>query len=134
MGRKVLGVITGWIIGVAIILIFEMIASAFNPQPPRNLMRLTPEETAAYVRTIPIGYYLTVLFGYMLGSLAGGWMATKVSKQRNNPVLPLIVGVLIMAGGLMYLFNILPGQPIWFSVLSLLTFVPLALVGHRIAK
>lgn len=134
MGRKILGVIVGWITAVAIIMIVEMIGSVFNPQPPRNFLKLSPEETAEYVKTIPIGAYLTVAFGYLLGAFAGGWMVTKISKQRDSSLLPLLVGILLTLGAVYNFFYMLPGQPVWFIVLCLLIFIPFALLGHRTAR
>jgi hypothetical protein len=133
MGRKILAVIAAWITGLAIIMVIEMIGTMFNPQPPSNFMTMSVDEKIAYARTIPIGAYLTVLFGYILSSFAAGWLVTKISKQSHGLVLPLIVGGLLTLGAV---FNAmwLPGQPFWFVLLSIIVFIPLAFLGHRVAQ
>ncbi|MGB7068209.1 MAG: hypothetical protein WBD22_01830 [Pyrinomonadaceae bacterium] len=134
MGRTLLAIVAAWITGMAIIMIVEMIGSAFNPQPPSNFMTMTAEETAAYVKTIPTSAYITVAFGYLLGSFAAGWMVTKVSKAWNSLLLPAIVGGLFTIGGIANFCYILPGQPTWFIVLCLLIFIPAAMLGHKAAR
>ncbi len=134
MGRMILAVVVAWITGGAIIAIVEMIGSMFNPQPPSNLMTLSAEEKAAYVKTIPTGAYLTVAFGYLLGSFAAGWIVSKISKRQGGIILPVIVGALLTIGGIVNFFYVLPGQPTLFIIVSLLIFIPFALLGHKFAR
>jgi hypothetical protein len=95
---------------------------------------MTHEEMTAYVASLPIGSFLSVLFGYWLGSLAAGWLVTKISKSYDTMLLPLIVGGIFFLGGIANFFVMLPGQPVWFILLSLVGFIGFALLGHRIAK
>ena len=134
MGRKILGVVAGAITAFAVIGIVQMIGSMFAPQPPKNIEYMTREEMTAYIASLPIGSLLTVIFGYMLGSLAGGWMATKITKERHNLVPALIVGILLTLAGLANFFVMVPGQPAWFVVVCLLIYIPFALLGHRLAR
>lgn len=134
MGRMILGVVVAIILTSAIFLLVQMIATPFGPQPPKNLEYLSSEEIAAYFRTLPLGAYVTVLLGYIIGTFAGGWIVTKISKQRDNIILPLIVGAFFTLGGIVNFFYMLPGQPMWFVILSLLSYIPFALLGHRFAR
>lgn len=134
MGRKILAVVAALITASAIFLLIQMIATLFAFETPKNIEYMTREEIAAYMKTVPVGGYLTVLFGYLLGSFAGGWMVTKVSKARNSTALPFLVGALLTIGAIGNFFFVLPGQPLWFVVLSLISYIPLALFGHRFAR
>ncbi|MFN6964194.1 MAG: hypothetical protein ACK4S4_10575 [Pyrinomonadaceae bacterium] len=135
MGRKILGIVAGWITAWAIFALFEMIASAFAPQPPGNLSHMTTDEVRRFMLSLPPSGYVMMLVGYVIGSFAGGWMATKVAQARTTPAFALIVGVLLMLVGVAKFFVLLPGQPMWFIAASMITYIPLAylgyLVGHR---
>ena len=134
MSRKILGVIVGFILAVGIILIVEMIGTNLAPQTPKNLEYMTLNEREAYFSSMPLRAYLTTLVGYIIASFAGGWITTKISKDRHSIAPPLILGILLTIGGLWNFFMMLPGQPTWFVALSLITYIPLALIGHRFAR
>lgn len=134
MGRRILGMIAGAITAFAVIGIVQMIGTMFASQPPKNIEYMTAEEIAAFVASLPLGTLLTFIFGYMLGSLAGGWMATKVTKERHNSVPSLIVGIILTIVGLVNFFVVFPGQPAWFVAVSLLIYIPVSLLGHRLAR
>jgi hypothetical protein len=134
MSRKILGVVVGLIVAVAIFLVAEMVATLFDPHSPKNLEYMSVQERETYFGTMPIGAYLTTAFGYLLGSLAAGWLATSISKQRNSMTLALIAGIILTIGGLINFFIVLPGQPGWFVALSLVLYIPFALIGHRLGR
>jgi hypothetical protein len=134
MGRKVLAVIVALILANAIFFIAEMVGTIFAPFSPKNLEYMTMQERSAYFGSMPLGAYLTMIIGYLLGSIAAGWIAAGVSKDRHSPTLPLIVGVLLTIGGLLNFFVILPGQPVWMIVISLLIFIPMTLVGQHLSR
>jgi hypothetical protein len=48
--------------------------------------------------------------------------------------LPLIVGVVLTLGALVTLFVTVPGQPTWVIIVSLLIFIPITLLGQRLAR
>jgi hypothetical protein len=134
MGRKVLAVIVAFIVANAIFLIAEMVGTIFAPVTPKNLEYMNLQERSAYFSSMPLGAYLTVIFGYVLGSIAAGWIVAQISKDRHSLTLPLIVGVIFTLGGLVNFFLMLPGQPLWMIVISLLIFIPLALLGQRLSR
>jgi hypothetical protein len=134
MGRKILGVIVALILAGAIFLIFQMIATMIPPFAPKNLGYMSAEERASYFGSMPAGAYVTTLIGYFIGSIGGGWIVTKISKQRASFTLPLIVGVILTIGGIINFFIILPGQPLWFVAISMISYIPLSLFGHRLAR
>lgn len=134
MGRKLLAVIVAIIVSNAIFLIAIMIATIFAAFAPKNLEYMTAAERAAYFGSMPIGAYLTELAGYVLGSVAAGWIVVRISKDRHGFTLPIIVGAILTLGGLVTLFSTMPGQPAWVVALSLLIFLPFTLIGKRVAS
>lgn len=134
MGRKILAIISAIVVASAIFLIIQMIATMFAPNTPANLEYMSAAERAQYFGSMPTGAYLTVLFGYLLGSLAGGWMVTKVGQVRHGIIWPVIVGALLTIGGVLNFFVMLPGQPVWFVALSMLSYIPFSILGYFLAR
>ena len=133
MHRRLLAVIAAVSLAGCIFLLAIMIATDWAPFPPKNLEYLSRDEVRSFFPTLPLGGYLTALFGFLLGAFAAGWITAKISKQMHGLSLPLIVGALFILGGIGF-FVILPGQPDWFIVASLASFIPLSLLGHRTAS
>jgi hypothetical protein len=74
---------------------------------------------------------LLLAFGYALGYLVGGYLTRKIAKW-NSIVLPSILGILGTIGWTLNISNI--PHPTWMIVLGYLCFIPLALLGHRLAS
>jgi hypothetical protein len=83
---------------------------------------------------MPLGSYLSMIFGYLLGSIAAGWIVAKVSQDRHTLTLPLIVGIILTVGGLLNFFVVSPGQPIWMVVISMVIFIPFTLLGQKFSR
>lgn len=132
MGRKILAVVVALIAATAIIMIVEMLNSFVLPPPKADIVS-DPAKLKEYMANGPAMAYIVVLVGYFLGSLAGGFIVKNMSR-RESPGM----GMAIFIGGVLTLFGIanmvmLPGQPLWFMVLALLTFIPSALLGAKFA-
>ncbi len=133
MGRKILAVVVALIVATAVMIIVEMLNSLVL-KPPGNDVLNDPAKLREYMANGPAMAYVVVLIGYVLASFAGGFIVTKMSRQvSSGTTLPLIVGAILTAAGIMN-FVMLPGQPVWFLVLSLVTFIPVTLIGHRFAR
>ena len=133
MGRKILAVIVAWIVAVAIMMIVEMGNSMVIAQPSAEVMA-DRAKLAEYMANGPAKAYIIVLIGYILASFAGGFIVTKMSRQVSQGLtLPIIVAVLLELGMIANVL-MLPGQPVWFIELGLVTFVPVTLIGHRFAR
>ena len=134
MGRRILAVIVAFIVANAIFLIVTMIATIFAPFAPKNLEYMTLQERASYFGSMPMGAYLTEIFGYILGSIAAGWIVSRISKDRYSIVLPLIVDFLLTLGALIAMFSTVPGQPLWVVVIILVVLIPVTVIGQRFAR
>ncbi len=135
MGRKILAVIVGFIAASAIFMVFEMISQMAAPNYAGNWEYMSPEEKQAFIKTLPPMVFAIVLIGYIVGSFAGGFVASKIGRRWSpGPTLAAVVGVLLTIAGVVLFFSLQPGQPTWFVVASLVCYIPSALIGYRIAK
>lgn len=135
MGRKILAVIVAMITATAIIWIFEMISTMAAPNYPKNAEYMSRDEWKAYMATLPALSFAIILGGYIIAGFAGGFVASKMGRRwSSGPTLALIVGALLTLGGIANFFFMIPGQPVWFMVASLISYIPAALIGYRIAR
>lgn len=135
MGRKILAVFVAMITAVAIIWLGWMISTMIAPETPKNLEYSTATDIAAYARTLPPASYAAALAAYILAAFAGGFVVTKMSRRESpGPTLPVLIGILLTIGGLLNYLLVWSNQPLWFIVTSLIVFIPISLLGHRLAR
>jgi len=112
-----------------------MISTMAGPKYGGNWEYMTQEEKQAFIKTLPPMVFGIVLAGYLVGSFAGGFVASKMGRRWSpGPSLALIVGVLLTLAGFALFFAIAPGQPTWFVAASLICYIPASLIGYRIAR
>lgn len=134
MGRKILAVVVALIVAFAVIMIVQMANSVVVSPPSADVMR-DPVRLREFLRTLPMTAYVVVLLGYVLGAFAGGFIVTKMSRRESPGIaLPIVIGAILEIGAILNFFVMLPGQPIWFIVVSLLIMIPASLLGHRFAR
>ncbi len=134
MGRKILAVIVAMIVAFAVIMIVQMLNALIVPPPTAGVMS-DPELTREFIASLPTIAFIVIIVGYALGSFAGGFIVTKMSR-RESPgiILPILVALVLEIGAILNFFVLLPGQPMWFVVIGLLVFIPFSLLGHRFAR
>ena len=133
MGRKILAVIVALIVAVAIIALIQMLNSTMAAPMTAEIMS-DSTRMRDYMANLPTSAYVVVLIGYVLGSFGGGFIVTKMSRQVSSGIgLPMIIAVLLLISGILNV-ALVPGQPIWFIILTLLIFIPFTLIGHRLAR
>ena|SRR5436309_4987431 len=130
--RRVLGLAVGLLIGSAVFMTVAMIATLFPPTSPANVEYWSFGERAGYFGSMPLGAYLTTAFGCLLAGLAGGWFAAVVSKERNWMFLSVLLGVLLTFIGIINMFVVEAGQPMWSANLALIMFIPFSIIGYRL--
>jgi hypothetical protein len=74
---------------------------------------------------------LVIVAGYVLGTMAGGFVAAKLAPSRRE-YHAVAVGVFQMVLGVIAL--LLFPHPLWFSVATVLAFVPGALLGSALSR
>ena len=78
----------------------------------------------------PLGAFLVVLFGWSLGSVAGGFVAAWIASRSPVRHAMILGGLLTLAG---IANNLMIPPPLWFCVVSLVVFIPAAYAGGRLA-
>ncbi len=134
MGRKILAVVVALIAAFAIMMVIQMLNSILV-QPPSAEVMGDPARLKEFMASLPGTAYLVVLISYVLAAFAGGFIVTKMSRQvSTGPTLAVIIGAILMIGGILNFFVMLPGQPTWLIAAGLICYIPLALLGHRFAR
>lgn len=133
MGRKILAVVVALIVASAIFMIVQMLNSYIIPPPSVDVMK-DPGKLREYMANGPALGYAVVLIGYAIGTFVSGFIVTKMSRSVSSGLtLPTVVGAILTLLGITN-FLMLPGQPIWFMIIALVIFIPLALIGSRFAR
>lgn len=132
MGRKILAVVVALIAAIAVMMIVEML-NTFNIAPPSADVMADPAKLREYMANGPVIGYVVVLVGYFLGSFAGGFLVKNMSRRESpGMALPILIGGILTLAGILN-FVMLPGQPLWFLILALVTFIPVSLLGAKVA-
>ena len=130
MLKNFLSVLAGVVSGMALIMIFEQLEGYIYPPPP-GLDFHNPEAIKQMMSNMPLGGFLYLLGSYALASLVGGIVATLLSgKEISSPA--IITGSVLTIGGIMNLCML--HHPIWFAVINLLEYVPMAYLGYLIVR
>lgn len=130
MWRSIGAVVGGVIVGGLVVFVVEVLGQWAYP-PPTDLDLSDPQALQAAMMNAPVGALLFVLLAWAVGSLAGGWTAARIARSR--PVLhAVIVGGFLLAAGIANLITI--PHPPWFTLLSVLVFLPAAYAGSLLAR
>ena len=131
MLRSVLAVIAGVVATIVVIMLAELGCSQLFPLPP-GLDPTNREAIEAHVAKLPLIALLLVVLGWALGSIAGGWVAARVSGGGANGMRSaLIVGALLLLAGVMNMMTI--PHPLWMWIVGLAVYLPCAWLGARLA-
>lgn len=126
--RSVIAVIVGFVAASLVMIIIESInGRVLYPEMGKAAAGMTDREAIrALMATAPVGALLVVLFGWMLGSFTGAYLAALIA--RSAPVAhALVLGVLLTLAGIAN--NLMIPPPAWFWIPTLLVFLPSALAG-----
>lgn len=129
MGRRIGAVVAGLLGSVVLIMAVQAVGTRLYPPPPGTDFT-DPAAVAALMAQIPLGALLMVELSYAAGSLAAGAIVRLVTPDRPT-VLAVVVGGLLTLAGFANLAAI--PHPLWFAVLSTVTYVPCALLGAAAA-
>lgn len=134
MGRMILAVVVAMIAATAVIWVGWMISTLLAPNTPNNLQYPSAKDLSGYMASLPTISFVVALIGYFLASFAGGFIVKNMSRRESpGMALPILIGAILTVGGILNFFVMLPGQPTWFVILSLLTFMPVSLLGAKFA-
>jgi hypothetical protein len=127
--RRVRAVLVGLCVGVIIIMAIEALSSRVFPMPSR-VDPNDKEAMRAAIAARPFGALLFVLAAWGFGTLAGVFTATLIDRTPSR-VPAFVVGAALFLGAVITMIAI--PHPTWFTVIAVLMFAPMALLGHRLA-
>ena len=132
MLRRILGVAIGMVAAIIVIIIAQMMMSRFvgplSPEIMQDKARLRE-----WVEAMPVLANILLILGYIAGSFVGGFTASKVAGKNNGFLPALLVGFALLGAGAVNFFITMPGSPVWAIALSLICYVPFAILGHKAA-
>jgi hypothetical protein len=130
MGRSILAVLLGIIVTIVIIFAIEIAGHHVYP-PPAGLHSSDPAALHDYMAQMPMGVFLFLLLGWVVGTAAGAWLAAYISR-RARILHGLIVGGLVMAAAIALMLHI--PHPVWLWIVSLVSIPTAAYAGASLAN
>lgn len=129
MGRTVLAVILGIVAAGLVVAGIEYVAHLLHA-PPVPIDTNDPDAVRAFMQTVPATALVSVVLAWALGSIAGGFVAAKVSRlhKRGAALAVGVLMVLLVAAN----FFVVP-HPAWMMAMGVLLPVPSALVGRKLS-
>ena len=130
--RSTASILAGFIAASIVMMVVESInGRVLYPELGKAAEGVTDREVIrALLAAAPIGAFLVVIAGWILGGLAGGWTAARIAPRAT-------VGHGLVLGGLLTLAgianNLMIPPPQWFWVTSLVVLMPAAYVGASLA-
>ena len=129
--KYILPVVAGVMAGMMLQAFIENGIHAMYPPPP-GLDFKDKAAIANYMTQVPASAMMLQLLNYFVCSLLAGAVATLFSGRAvSSPA--LIVGVVITLASVANII-MLPGQPLWFLVVTLILHIPAALLGYAAAR
>ena len=128
--KYVLPVVVGVMAGVILITFGEMGVHYIYPLPAGIDMNDKAGLVAAMSK-MPVNAFVLLLINYMVCAFLAGMIATLVAG-RSAKIPAIVVGIALTLAGA---FNmVMVPQPLWFSVINLLSYFPLAYLGYLSVK
>ncbi len=129
--RSIAAVFVGFVAASVVMMVIETINGlVLYPELAKAAEGVTDRETLRdLLKTAPVGAFLVVLTGWILGGMAGGWTAARLAARatiRHGVVL----GALLTLAGIAN--NLMLPPPLWFWIASLPVMLPAAYAGARL--
>ena len=123
--RRVGAVIAGLIVAALLVEGAEAIVHLKHPFPP-DMDHHDMAQIKKFVSTLPADALVLVLAGWLLGTIAGTFIAAKIAGMR---VPGYVLGALLLAAGIVN--SIVIPQPLWFSATSYVIYIVGTMIGVR---
>ena len=130
--RSILAVVAGFVAASAVMMVIECVnGRILYPELGKMAEGMKDREAIrALMTNAPVGAFLVVLFGWMLGGLVGGFVAAWIGRHAPVPHAVILGGLLTLAG---IANNLMLPPPGWFWISSLLVLLPATYAGARLA-
>ncbi len=129
--RSILAVVAGFVAASAIMMVVECVnGQILYPELGKSAAGVTDiQKIKEIMASAPIGALLVVLFGWGLGSFAGGFLTTLISRKPPGRS-ALVLGVLLTLAGVAN--NLMLPPPMWFWLATFVVFLPATYLGARL--
>jgi len=121
--RRIGATVLGIIVAVVIVQCAELIVHFMFPPPPGYNMR-NMDDVKKFVATLPTLAMVIVLIGWLIGTIAGAFVAAKIGRSR---VPAYVLGAFLFLGGVANA-TMIP-QPMWFTAASFIAYVGGSILG-----
>ena len=129
MIRDILAALAGIAIAVLIVFIATELNHTVYPPPPQ-LDFSDPDALRPFIATLPIGAFLLLMGGWVVGTFVGSVIAGRIGTAKPW-VYPAIVGGLVFTATVANLLAI--PHPLWFSITALIGIVASAWLANGVA-
>lgn len=130
MGRNILAIVVGIIVGAMVNMGLVMAGHAIIP-PPAGVDVMDIESLKAAMPAFGAKHFVFPFLAHALGTFAGAALAARITKSHPMPV-ALVIGAFFLLGGI-YNAVTLPA-PVAFIVMDLaLAYLPMAWLGGRLS-
>ncbi len=131
--RSIGAVIAGFVAASAVMMVIETAnGRLLYPELAKLAEGMTDREAIrVLLANAPVGAFCVVLLGWVLGSLAGGFLAARIGWNAPAAHALVLGGLLTLAG---IVNNLMIPPPGWFWVVSLGVLLPAAFAGARLAR
>jgi len=130
MGRFILAILAGFLAYVVVATGIETLGHQIYPAA-QSVDFGNPEVAKSYMEKLPFAAKLFVLVAWCLGSMAAGFTSGSITKIRHA-LAAIILGGLVVCG--VILITMMIPHPVWMIIVGLLTPIPFALLGNKLAK
>ena len=129
--RSIAAVVAGFVAASVVMMIVETInGRVLYPGLAKSAEGVTDRETIrALLATAPVGAFLVVIAGWILGGVAGGWVTARLASRATTGH-GLVLGALLTLAGVAN--NLMLPPPLWFWIASLVVLLPAAYAGTRL--
>ena len=93
---------------------------------PKDLDPNDSEVMKVFMSQIPVGALVMILLAYIVGSFGGGLITGLIASEKRTQM-GITTGVVLLILGISNLIMI--PHPLWFSIASILLYVPAAYAG-----
>lgn len=130
--RSILAVVVAFVAASVVMMAVEWVNGHYlNPELGKAAEGITDREALrALLAGAPAAALLVVVFGWALGSLAGGFVAAWIAGRTPAGHAMMLGGLLVLAG---VANNLMIPPPLWFWIAGLVVLLPAAYAGAHLA-
>ena len=130
MVRRFLAMLAGVAVYIAVVLIADAVSHAIHPMP-ESVEPGDVRAMIAHIESAPFSAMLVVMLGWIVGTFAGAFTASKITLEQHRLVAG-IVGAVAFAGAAMNIFMI--PHPLWMSIIGLAGIAVAAHLGWKLGE